>query len=50
MTETLASMVILLGIAAFCWILARVVDRLSRGPEVRISEQWLRELYRDRRD
>ena len=41
---------VLLGIAAICWWLARLVDHLSRGPEVRISEQWLREFYRDRRD
>ena len=41
---------VLVGIAAICWTLARLVDRLSRGAEVRISEQWLRELYRDRRD
>jgi len=41
---------ILVGIAAACWVLAHWLDRLSRGPEVRISEQWLREFYRDRRD
>jgi len=42
--------VILVAIAALCWLLARWLERLSRGPEVRVSDQWLRELYRDRRD
>jgi len=40
----------MLGVAALCWLLAHLVDRLSRGPEVRVSDHWLRELYRDRRD